>query len=65
MTATIPVHISRYPAPRHVLGAGFDIALARPIDFAELDLSLRARMKRRVSGTRAKVTVRGTRQRLG
>ena len=27
MTTTIPVHISRYPAPRHVLGAGFDIAL--------------------------------------
>ena len=27
MTATIPVRISPYPAPRHVLGAGFDIAL--------------------------------------
>lgn len=47
------------------LGAGFDIALARPIDFAELDLSLRERMKRRVSGTRAKVTARGSRLRHG
>lgn len=38
--------------------AGFDIALVRPIDFAELDTSLRERMKRRVSGTRARVRVR-------
>jgi DNA-binding response OmpR family regulator len=35
--------------------AGFDIALARPIDFAELDASLRERMKKRASGTRASV----------
>lgn len=27
MTTTIPVRISSYPAPRHVIGAGFDIAL--------------------------------------
>lgn len=32
--------------------AGFDIALARPIDFAELDVSLREQMKKRTSGTR-------------
>ena len=38
------------------LAAGFDIALARPIDFAELDASLRERLKRRVSGTRARVS---------
>jgi DNA-binding response OmpR family regulator len=37
------------------LAAGFDIALARPIDFAELDASLRERLQRRVSGTRARV----------
>ena len=37
------------------LAAGFDIALARPIDFAELDALLRAHMKKRVSGTRARV----------
>lgn len=46
------------------LGAGFDIALARPIDFAELDLSLRDRMKKRVSGTRAKVTAHPARHRV-
>lgn len=40
--------------------AGFDIALARPIDFAELDASLRDRLKKRVSGTRARVKA-GTR----
>ena len=39
--------------------AGFDIALARPIDFAELDASLRERLKTRVSGTRARAKVRG------
>ncbi len=40
------------------LAAGFDIALARPIDFAELDASLRERMKKRKtrSGTRARVS---------
>ncbi|MDB5213480.1 MAG: hypothetical protein JWO86_1407, partial [Myxococcaceae bacterium] len=43
------------------LPAGFDIALARPIDFAELDASLRERMKKRVSGTRARAKVRGGR----
>ena len=37
------------------LAAGFDIALARPIDFAELDASLRDRLKKRVSGTRSRV----------
>lgn len=37
------------------LAAGFDIALARPIDFAELDASLRDRLARRVSGTRTRV----------
>ena len=37
------------------LDAGFDIALARPIDFAELDASLRDRMKKGRSGTRARV----------
>ena len=37
------------------LAAGFDIALARPIDFAELDASLRERLARRVSGTRTRV----------
>ncbi len=40
------------------LAAGFDIALARPIDFAELDASLRDRLKKRVSGTRARVRAR-------
>ncbi|MDB5213652.1 MAG: hypothetical protein JWO86_1579 [Myxococcaceae bacterium] len=39
------------------LSAGFDIALARPIDFAELDASLRERMKKRVSGTRTRANV--------
>ena len=39
------------------LAAGFDIALARPIDFAELDALLRDRMMtRRASGTRVRVT---------
>lgn len=41
------------------LEAGFDIALARPIDFAVLDASLRDRLrdrlKQRRSGTRARV----------
>ena len=27
MTTTIPARISSYPAPRHVIGAGFDVAL--------------------------------------
>ncbi|MEP6650019.1 MAG: hypothetical protein ABJA74_08905 [Lapillicoccus sp.] len=27
MTTTVPVRISSYPVPRHVVGAGFDIAL--------------------------------------
>lgn len=27
MTTTIPARVSSYPAPRHVVGAGFDIAL--------------------------------------
>ena len=27
MTTTVPVRISSYPAPRHVIGAGYDIAL--------------------------------------
>jgi DNA-binding response OmpR family regulator len=40
------------------LAAGFDIALARPIDFAELDTLLRDRMKKRVSGTRKRVNAR-------
>lgn len=44
--------------------AGFDIALARPIDFAELDASLCDRMKKRVSGTRARVKT-GTRGNRG
>lgn len=39
------------------LTAGFDIALARPIDFGELDASLRDRMKKRRSGTRARARV--------
>jgi DNA-binding response OmpR family regulator len=43
------------------LAAGFDIALARPIDFAELDASLRERMKKRTSGTRARARVRAPR----
>lgn len=43
------------------ISAGFDIALARPIDFAELDASLRDRLKRRVSGTRVRAKVRGRR----
>lgn len=43
------------------LAAGFDIALTRPIDFAELDASLRERMKKRGSGTRARVRARGRR----
>ena len=38
------------------LAAGFDIALVRPIDFAELDASLRDRLKRSVSGTRQRVS---------
>jgi DNA-binding response OmpR family regulator len=42
--------------PARALAAGFDIALVRPIDFAELDASLRDRMKKkRASGTRARV----------
>lgn len=41
------------------LGAGFDISLARPIDFAELDASLRICMKRRTSGTRRRVSASG------
>jgi DNA-binding response OmpR family regulator len=45
------------------LAAGFDIALARPIDFAELDASLRDRLKKRASGTRARV--RGGARRRG
>jgi DNA-binding response OmpR family regulator len=40
------------------LAAGFDIALTRPIDFAELDTSLRDRLKKRVSGTRSRVRAR-------
>lgn len=32
--------------------AGFDLALPRPIDFAELDAALREHMARRSSGTR-------------
>ncbi len=46
------------------ISAGFDIALVRPIDFAELDASLRARLLSRTkrSGTRVRVRVtRGTR----
>ncbi|MBS2011327.1 MAG: response regulator transcription factor [Deltaproteobacteria bacterium] len=35
--------------------AGFDLAFARPIDFAELDAALRDRMARRTSGTRRRV----------
>lgn len=35
--------------------AGFDLALARPIDFGELDGSLRERMAQRTSGTRRRV----------
>ena len=48
---------------QRALAAGFDIALVRPIDFAELDTSLRDRLKKRVSGTRARVA--GIRQRQG
>ena len=47
---------------QRALDAGFDIALMRPIDFAELDRSLRDRLKKRTSGTRARV---GVRQRRG
>lgn len=36
--------------------AGFDLALPRPIDFAELDNTLRERMSRRTSGTRRRVS---------
>jgi DNA-binding response OmpR family regulator len=36
--------------------AGFDLALPRPIDFAELDNTLRERMSQRTSGTRRRVT---------
>lgn len=43
---------------QRALDAGFDIALMRPIDFAELDRSLRDRLKKRTSGTRARVGVR-------
>lgn len=38
------------------LRAGFDIALARPIDFADLDMSLRTFMKKRTSGTRRRAS---------
>lgn len=39
--------------------AGFDLALTLPIDFAELDASLRDRLKSaRTSGTRARVRTR-------
>ncbi|MBX3192052.1 MAG: hypothetical protein KF819_33990 [Labilithrix sp.] len=38
--------------------AGFDFALARPIDFGELDAALRERMSRRRSGTRARAKAR-------
>ncbi|HSO32334.1 MAG TPA: hypothetical protein VLT33_07460 [Labilithrix sp.] len=47
------------------LAAGFDIALARPIDFAELDASLRERLRRRASGTRTRVRSAATRGRRG
>lgn len=40
-------------------GAGFDLALPRPIDFAELDSALREHMARRTSGTRRLVRRRG------
>ena len=40
------------------LAAGFDLALTLPIDFAELDASLRDRLKSHVSGTRARVRTR-------
>jgi len=45
------------------LAAGFDIALARPIDFAELDASLRELLKKRASGTRARVSSSASRAR--
>jgi DNA-binding response OmpR family regulator len=38
-------------------GAGFDAALARPIDFAELDALLRTGLASRRSGTHARVRV--------
>ncbi|AKV04514.1 hypothetical protein AKJ09_11177 [Labilithrix luteola] len=48
-----------------VHAAGFDFALPRPIDFAELDALLRDHMSRRTSGVRARVrTPRGNKQRL-
>ena len=45
------------------LAAGFDIALARPSDFAELDTSLRELLKKRASGTRARVSAGAARAR--
>ena len=39
------------------LASGFDLALTRPIDFAELDTILRERMKMRSSGTRTRARV--------
>ena len=38
--------------------ASFDLVLPRPVDFAELDLALREKMKRRTSGTRTRVRKR-------
>lgn len=38
--------------------AGFDIALERPLDFADLDATLREHLSRRTSGTRARVRPR-------
>lgn len=53
---TLAVTDSAHVASAHEIG--FDLALARPIDFAELDMTLRERMSRRTSGTRRRVSTK-------